>query len=146
MTITCYTYTGEPNRLNKSAGLTATGDAFSAAAVGPVDVVRPTLLVNGVIPANCNYVEVSDFARWYWVDEITQDTDTQSILQLRSDPLYSFYGSIIQCPAIAARTGGERWSPWFQDPRFALTQRKQIRCKDLGSIGEDDALILAWIE
>lgn len=141
MTVTYYQYTGEINRLDKTAHLTSLGSA-SGVPVAGVDVVHPSVLIEGAVPAGANYAHIDTFSRYYWIREITRDTNAQSVLQLDSDPLYTFQNQIRACSAICLRSE-QQYNADYPDPDYMREQSYEIQTKLLGSLNtyEESALV-----
>ena len=122
MTVTYYTYSGEHNRLNKTSYLAEIGSA-SGVPVGPVDVTSPTVLIEAAAPSAANYAYIDTFDAYYWITEISGDSDTQTVLSLRRDPLMTFASDILSCPCVCDRTAAAKKGTFYiQDPVLRTNQ------------------------
>lgn len=122
MTVTYYTYNGEHNRLNKTSFLTEISSA-SGVSVGPVDVISPIVLIEAAAPAAANYAYIDTYDSYYWITEVSGDSDTQSVLSLRRDPLMTFYSDIKKCPCVCDRTAAAKKGTFYiHDPVLRTNQ------------------------
>lgn len=95
MSFTCTLYSFQ--KPINSTKLPGSGDNFPCTAVEPCSVVNPTVsLYNGPDwnPSGYNYAYISDFGRYYWINECTTDHGRWYI-SMTSDPLASFRSQIL---------------------------------------------------
>lgn len=132
MDITYYQYTAEKNRIDKSGYMSQIGSA-SGVPVDAVDIVSPSVLIHAAVPSYANYAYVDTFDCYYWITEITRDTDTQTVLLLRRDPLMSFKDYILGCPCVCDRTAKQSKGTFYvDDPTLRTNQYTLNETKSFG--------------
>lgn len=102
---------------------TCTGD-FRATA----DVLRPTLVLQGTVPASVNYVYIPDFRRYYYVSERREITKDLTQLMLYVDVRKSFYNNLIANKGIVARNTNN-YNMYLPDNRIPISARKALSIK-----------------
>lgn len=100
MTITFYNTSSSPNTLVKSL---SGGTQKQGVVRGEMNVVRPVIDVTGDI-TGVNYAYISDFGRYYYVEEMKVVREGITRITLKSDPLMSFANEIKNLPVIAIRS------------------------------------------
>lgn len=101
MTITFYTTSSSPKKLNKT--LTPIGSAVALAPTSQVSVLNPVLIVDNVSGfINANYAEIDDFHRYYWITT-AYDTSGRIIVSGKVDYLMSWAEGIKKCPCTVVR-------------------------------------------
>lgn len=97
MTITFYTTSSSPKKLNKT--LTPIGSAVALAPTSQVSVLNPVLIVDNVSGfIHANYAYIDDFHRYYWITT-AYDTSGRIIVSCKVDYLMSWAAGIRQCPS-----------------------------------------------
>lgn len=104
LSISFYTCTANPKKLDKSEDLTAIGSALTSNTKHNIDIINPVFTVDynaDLLPAN--YIYISEFGRYYF---ITISTDTAQTMRISGtvDPLYSFAAYIENCPCTVVRS------------------------------------------
>ena len=106
LTITLYTSTADPKTVDKSSGLTQIGSTtITATPTGDIDILAPVVLLNynsTYLPAN--YAYISEFGRYYYVNDKTVKPGESMTLTMSVDPLMSFKSDILGCKACITRS------------------------------------------
>ena len=100
--IKTYNYTGERNRVDKTALLTATGD-YTGVLNASFDVLRPVVRFRVNTPVTFNYAQIPVLGnRFYFVDNIKQDgnicsvTFSVDVLHTYKDSIKTLTGTLVQ--------------------------------------------------
>lgn len=137
MTLYLYNNGDAPERLDKNVSSPTTVTVSNNGVNMELGVTRPIITVAGNL-SGYNYAYISDFGRYYYIDDITIIRDGISQLRLRVDVLMSFNGDIKALPAIAKRVGTDSnynlFSKYIVDPRQAFQAYRQTLCYTLGNI------------
>lgn len=100
MEIKLYTVSDDPRTLEKTLG---TADTRTGAIRGELDVIRPTVTVEGDITGK-NYAYIAALGRYYYIEDREIIRTGLTALHLRCDVLMSWADSIKQCPAVFERS------------------------------------------
>lgn len=103
-TVSFYTSTANPKKLDKSGDLTIIGSAKTLHAKHKMDVLNPVFDVDYnslFLPAN--YCYIAEFGRYYFCT-IATDTAQKITVSCTVDPLYSFATAIKNCPCTVVRS------------------------------------------
>ena len=91
--IKTYNYTGERNRVDKTALLTSTGD-YTGVLNASFDILHPVVRFRADTPVTFNYAQIPVLGdRFYFVDNIKQDGNICSVT-FSVDVLYTYKDSI----------------------------------------------------
>lgn len=129
MTITLYTNNSENERLTKSLTqlLVLTGTLKRE-----TSLFDPTIIITGSIISQlslCNYVYISDFARWYFVKDIVSINNNVWELTLHVDVLYT-YRTQIRAQTCVIKRQENNYNLHLDDGLFKCYQNPQIVTKD----------------
>ena len=103
-TVSFYTSTANPKKLDKSGNLTIIGTAKTLHVKHKIDMLNPVFDVDYnslFLPAN--YVYIAEFGRYYFCT-IATDTAQKMTVSCTVDPLYSFAAAIKNCPCTVIRS------------------------------------------
>lgn len=101
-TIKLYNYSGENNRLDKTA-LLSNETTFTGVARESIDKMQVSVLLQvAAIPA-FNYAYIQEFNRYYYIDSITMERNSTCRIDMRTDVLMSHKASIKECGGIVMR-------------------------------------------
>ena len=104
MQIDIYSITDDPRTLVKNVTTNPSQiDSRTGAVRGSIDILRPEVLVEGGVVLG-NYAHISDFNRWYFIEEREAVRKGLQRLSLRVDVLMSYADQIKTCPAVCARS------------------------------------------
>lgn len=103
MTITLYTYNGEPLAVDKP-GKTAIGTAITIDPLSTIDILNPVFVISYDSTAlSCNYVVCTELGRAYFAIP-SLDTAGRIVLTCTVDYMSSF--DLSSCPLNVVRNGG----------------------------------------
>lgn len=123
MTVNLYNNSSAFNTLYKS--LTPVGSGITAQIKGPCDVERPQLLLSWQ-GASFNYIEITDWSRYYSVTSITALPGNMTQIICMSDPLQTAASQIASRDALAVRNEDiNKWDRNEPDPHM-ITRSKRI--------------------
>lgn len=114
MTVTLYSSPGERNILNRSKAQLQSMTAVQATDILNVETPEILLDANSNV-LSCDYVFISEFSRYYFINAKEIVNGNQYKLYLESDPLESFKKSIFASQAIAKRSTN-KGNPEIEDP------------------------------
>ena len=106
MTINLYNISDDPRKIVKTLG---TATALQCELVYPSDLLNPTIRISATNwSASLNYMYIPDFARYYYITEVTYENGGAVTIQGRVDPLMSYSSSILGLSVNVVRqeTGG----------------------------------------
>ena len=102
--IKTYNYTGERNRVDKTALLTATGD-FTGALNASFDILHPVVRFRVNTPVSFNYARIPVLGnRFYFVDTIKQDGNICTVT-FSVDVLFTYKDSIKKLNGVLTKGG-----------------------------------------
>lgn len=96
-------YTGEKNKINKQVSLSYSKDGVLRESS---DVMNPSIIIEESPDVICgfNYAYIPDFKRWYFVENVAAYRAGLTIISLSVDVLYTYKETIMNSPAIIARS------------------------------------------
>lgn len=103
-TVSFYTSTANPKKLDKSGDITIIGTAKTLHVKHKIDMLNPVFDVDYnslFLPAN--YVYIAEFGRYYFCT-IATDTAQKITVSCTVDPLFSFATAIKNCPCTVVRS------------------------------------------
>lgn len=119
-----YTYTGEPNRLQKSSLMTAEMD-LTGTVRSEIDISNPEIMIeSGATLRSHNYMYIPEFNRYYF---ITKSIYRNGIWNITGhvDVLMSFNAAISTCSGIVARNE-KLYDTFLIDDRLRFLGYKSI--------------------
>ena len=109
-------------------------------------IQNPVIILNRNISEliNCNYVFISDFNRYYYVNNINSVKQNLTELTLSCDVLMSFKDDILKQTAIIKKQQ-ELWNLYIDDGSFSAQQNSRVQVKSFPNkvTGESYVLVLA---
>lgn len=96
---------------------------------GPVDVLRPTLIVKDVSVGSCNYFQIPDFSnRYYYIDSMI--THNSGVIEIsgRVDVLMSHKTEILALGGIVARQENS-YNVELKDSDFTALNYRRVQTK-----------------
>ena len=144
--IKTYNYTGERNRVDKTALLTATGD-FEGVLNASFDILHPIVRFRVNTPVTFNYAQIPVLGnRFYFVDTIKQDgnictvTFSVDVLFTYKDSIKKLSGTLIQ---------GENTDKYLSVRNDVYDVRPQVKRLDFPNTGlfnETGSIIMVTIK
>lgn len=106
MTVTLYTSTADPKVVNKSSYLTQIGTtSVTITPKASLDILYPVIDINyNSSYLSANYAYISDFGRYYYINDVTVQIGQIITLSMSVDPLMSFGTSILNAKACIVRS------------------------------------------
>lgn len=139
MTITTYSNASEEHVLDKS--ITKINDNVSVILKDDSNVINPTLITSQNISHNFNYIYISDFNRYYFVNNITY-SQQRFYIECSVDVLMSFNADIKGLNVIANRSSS-RFNVYQPDPSVSFLQKSIIATQKFPYGFNGQSLILA---
>ena len=127
MNITLYTNNSERNRAKKS--LVSLGDKSVKLLTDNTDIINPSFLLSTVIPDGLNYIYVPAWKRYYFVTNISQNTQGLYEIECHVDILSTAYaGNLKSCKGIVSRQQ-LKYNGYLQDDNILAQQKPLISYK-----------------
>lgn len=104
MTATLYKTTADTKSIDKIAGAELISPAVSVEPYENISMLNPVFVL--AYNANylaANYIYVSDFAKWYYITDLSVDTAGRIFIRCSIDVRQTFGTAFINCPAIITR-------------------------------------------
>ncbi len=144
MNIDLYTISDDPRVVNKTVGTTVftSGDAVPR---GSITVTGGSVTIDTTTDlSSVNYAYISDFGRYYFVDEITVLRNNIWVLTLRVDVLKSFASDIIALTGTIDRNE-DLADAYLQDGQYVAKMYRQITTKAFPNSMSADNIILMTV-
>lgn len=91
MTIKLYNNTSERNKIVKTLSLVET---LTGSVRDKTDIINPVIMIERTNPTGFNYAEITEFGRYYFVNDVTVERTGLIVLSLSIDVLKSYATSI----------------------------------------------------
>lgn len=105
-------------------------------------VLNPVIQIQGSLPTGCNYMYISDFGRYYFVDDISSVTNTIFEISAHVDVLTTYASQIRSCRGIIARQQNN-WNLYVDDGAFKTYQNEIILVQTFSTGFNSDEFVLA---
>ena len=127
LTITLYTSTADPKEVDKSSKLTQVGSAsITATPTGDINMLNPAVLLNyDASYLGANYAYISEFGRYYYVNDKSVKPGQSITLTMSVDPLMSFASQIANCMACVTRSESVGSPTEIVDDRLPIDPNKK---------------------
>lgn len=143
MIINLYKYNGEKNRLNKTTMLSDT-ISLQGSARESINKMNVSVLIETNSPLNnYNYAYISEFGRYYFIDEMTIERNNIVRISLTNDVLMSHLASIGNVKGIVSRNETIYNSRLIDDKLRFLGYKEINTIRFPKSIRNSDCYILA---
>lgn len=104
MSATLYKTTADTKSIDKIAGAEIIAPAVDVKPYENVSMLNPVfVLAYNAAYLRANYIYVSDFAKWYYITDISVDTAGRIFIRCSIDVRQTFGAAFINCPAIITR-------------------------------------------
>lgn len=131
MTLNLYNNGDAPNKLDKTLSSAHTVTVSNNGVNLELGVTSPIITAAGNL-SGYNYAEITDFGRYYFIDDIAILRNGVTRLRLRVDPLMSFNTDIKAMQAVAMRAEGRaKQSPYLYDNRRPIQSYQVYRTYEL---------------
>lgn len=107
-------------------------------------IINPTIVIEGSLPVNCNYMYISSFGRYYYVNDITSISNDLFEISGHVDVLKTYASQIRSSRGIIARQQSN-WNLYIDDGVFKTYQNEILLLKqfDSGFTTQDFVLAVA---
>lgn len=89
-------------------------------------VLNPSILIEGTLPPNCNYFYISDFNRYYFIDDIISVSNNIFQISGHVDVLKTYASEIKASTGIVARQENN-WNLYVDDGSFKTYQNPKFK-------------------
>lgn len=134
MNLTLYKTSSDRRRLSKS--LSVIKDNISCIIKDMNDIYTPRLILENddLSLDKCNYAYISEFGRYYYINDIRPLTGNRVELVLSVDVLMSFKGELYSIPLIIDKQERENnANKYFNDGSYLATQKEFLRILEFGN-------------
>lgn len=123
ITLTLYRNDSDTNVVNKelTSLLAVTGTLKER-----TSILNPSILVEGTLPTTCNYFYISDFGRYYYIDDVVSVTNNTFQITGHVDVLQTYATEIKASTGIIARQENA-WNLYVDDGAFKVYQNPKFR-------------------
>ena len=126
-TIKLYTNTSPRNFVTKS--ITQVGTDLTGDLRQETSIVKPAIMIElDSVPANVNYMYISDWGRYYFIEDII--SIRKGLWELRGtvDPLYTYATELKNCNGVTHRAESElAYNTYLDDGSFRAYSNPTIR-------------------
>lgn len=107
-------------------------------------IINPVIVIDGTLPTDCNYMYISEFGRYYYVNDITSINNDLFEISGHVDVLKTYASQIRASRGIIARQQ-TNWNLYVDDGVFKTYQNEQILLKQFtgGFTTQDFVLAVA---
>ena len=134
MTVSLYKTSSDKRRINKN--LTTIKTNIECIIKDINDIYNPSIVLeNDNLSLDvCNYAFISEFNRYYYINDIKTLTGNRVALNLSVDVLMSFSSDILTIPVIIDKQEQISMADkYFNDGSFLATQREFVRIKEFAN-------------
>lgn len=89
-------------------------------------ILNPSILIEGTLPPDCNYFYISDFNRYYYIDDIISVSNNTYQITGHVDVLKTYASEIRASTGIVARQENN-WNLYVDDGSFKTYQNPIFR-------------------
>ena len=109
----------------------------------PTDRINPVIILDKdqVDLAGCNYMEIPEFGRKYFITNITSEAGNRTAIAGHVDVLSTYDAAIRNCDCIAARSSSD-YNFYLQDNARLFNTYTYNQYIDIGVLGEPDTICL----
>lgn len=89
-------------------------------------VITPTLIIQNTLPPGCNYLYISDFARYYYVTDVRSIHNDIFEISAHVDVLKTYASQLRNCSGIVARQEN-KYNLYLDDGSFKTYQNPKFK-------------------
>lgn len=141
MEIQLYQTSSDPREMPKI--LTAVGSAISGALRDETSIITPSIMVN-TDPRSANYAYISEFSRYYFIEEVTSVRTGLWMIKLRCDVLETYYNKIMESPCIVERSSSLPNS-YLADSERKFYQDRFNQYITIGDVGDPKTIVMVTV-
>lgn len=82
-------------------------------------ILKPTILIEGTIPTNCNYFYITEFGRYYYIDDVVTVRNNLFEISGHVDVLKTYENQIRNSTGIIYRQEND-WNLYLDDGSFKV--------------------------
>lgn len=105
-------------------------------------ILNPVIQIQGDVPVHCNYMYISTFDRYYFIDDISCVSDSIFEISGHVDVLTTYADQIRSCRGIIARQQNN-WNLYVDDGTFKTYQNEIILVQNFTTGFNTDEFVLA---
>lgn len=105
-------------------------------------VLKPSVKIAGTVPVECNYFYISEFGRYYYIDDIVSVRNNLYEISGHVDVLHTYQDSIKACSGIIYRQESE-WNLYLDDGSFKAYNNPKFKVEPFGTGFDSLHFILA---
>lgn len=126
-TVQLYTNTSPRNFVTKT--ITQIGTDLTGNLRQETSIVRPAILIESAyVPVSANYMYISDFGRYYFIEDIISVRAGLWEIRATVDPLYTYATALKQCSGITHRAeSATAYNTYIDDGSFRAYANPEIR-------------------
>lgn len=126
-TVKLYTNTSPRNFVTKT--VTQIGSDLTGDLRQQTSIVRPAILIESdTVPVAANYMYISDFGRYYFIEDIISVRAGLWEIRATVDPLYTYATALKLCSGITHRAESEKaYNTYLDDGSFRAYANPEIR-------------------
>ena len=103
-------------------------------------IIKPTVIIGKMSASNirkCNYAYISEFGRYYFINDITEMTASQLAISMHVDVLNTYKSQIRSISTLILRQENV-YSPYYKDKEALVRVNRFREKKTIGTVGGSD--------
>ena len=103
-------------------------------------IINPTVIIGKMSASNirkCNYAYISDFGRYYFINDIIETTASQLEISMHVDVLKTYSSQIRSISTLILRQE-HVFSPYYEDKETLVRVNRFREKKNIGTVGGND--------
>ena len=103
-------------------------------------IINPTVIIGKMSASSirkCNYAYISDFGRYYFINDIIETTANQLEISMHVDVLKTYSSQIRSISTMILRQENV-YSPYYEDKEALVRVNKKKKKKNIGTVGGAD--------
>lgn len=117
-------------------------DSFDGVLKTATSILSPVIRIEGTLPIDCNYFYISDFNRYYYIDDVKSITNDVYEISGHVDVLKTYETQIKNSTGIIARQENS-WNLYVDDGSFKVYQNPKFKIDVFPSGFSDLTFVLA---
>ena len=100
-------------------------------------IIKPTVIIGKMSASNirkCNYAYISEFGRYYFINDITEMTASQLAISMHVDVLNTYKSQIRSISTLILRQENV-YSPYYEDKETLVRVNRFREKKNIGTVG-----------
>lgn len=103
-------------------------------------IINPTVIIGKMSASSirkCNYAYISDFGRYYFINDIIETTANQLEISMHVDVLKTYASQIRSISTLILRQE-HVYSPYYEDKEALVRVNRFREKKNIGTVGKSD--------